>query len=263
MTNRLKENNGSIYRGEVVHARLNPVCHKLRYRVFTLALDVNNLSKTASSLRLFSLDRFNLFSLSQRQHGYRDERPVSEFVADQVRMAGLEGRVTRTVMLFYPRILGFAFNPLTVYHCLDEQGAPLLMIYEVRNTFGEDLTYVLHAGEERQGTWTHSTAKAFYVSPFNDVSGNYTFHVRPPHEELTVGVALKEDAPILRTHFRGKRVQLTDRALLRMFFAYPAMTAKVVAAIHWEALKLWRKGLPLKTRPEAPKTRILRESNGA
>jgi DUF1365 family protein len=249
---------GAIYRGEVVHARVHPVSHKLRYSVFTLALDVAGLKKTAANLGLFSLDGFNLFSLSQRQHGYRDERSIADFVADQVRAEGLEGQVVRTVMLFYPRIFGFAFNPLTVYFCLDENDAPLLMIYEVRNTFGEDLTYVLPAGPEHAGVWSHATAKAFYVSPFNNVEGDYTFHVRPPQDELTVGVALTKDRPILRTHFRGRRSKLSDTALFKMFLAYPAMTAKVVAGIHWEALKLWRKGLSLKDRPPAPETRILR-----
>ena len=132
------------------------------------------------------------------------------------------------------------------------------MIYEVRNTFGEDLTYVLPAGTSHDGTFTHGIGKEFYVSPFNDVDGDYQFHVIAPTKDITVGVALRTDGkPLLRTHFRGKRTELSDRALLKMFFAYPMMTAKIVAGIHWEALKLWRKGLSLKTRPSAPSSRIL------
>ncbi len=248
----------AIYRGEVVHARLHPVSHKLRYRVFSLLLDVDRVSEIDERLRLFSVDRFNLFSLRQRDHGHRDGTTLAQFVAEQVRHAGLQDQVARSVVLLYPRILGFAFNPLTVYWCLDASGEPLLMIYEVRNTFGEDVTYVLKAGEKHGTAWTHGIAKAFYVSPFNDVEGDYTFHVTSPADDLTVGVALKTRQPILRTHFRGQATALTDGALLKMFVAYPAMTAKIVGGIHWEAAKLWFKGLTLKTRPAPPEPRILR-----
>ena len=171
----------------------------------------------------------------------------------------MEAEVERVVVLFYPQIFGFAFNPLTVYFALKDNGEPALMIYEVRNTFGEDLTYVLPAGAAQNGqTFTHRIDKQFYVSPFNRVEGSYTFHVIKPGDRMTVGVALKTAGePLLRTHFAGEQSELSDWALVKMLFAYPLMTAKVVAAIHWEALKLWRKGLRLKTRPEAPPMRIL------
>ena len=250
---------GSVYRGEVVHRRLRPVDHRLSYRVFALALDVDRLGETAAGLRLFSVDRFNLFSLRQRDHGYRDGRPIAAFVADRVAEAGLAGQVARTVMLAYPRILGYAFNPLTVYWCLDGEGRPLLMIYEVRNTFGEHLTYVLPAGEDRGGTWTQGTAKRFGVSPFNDVSGDYTFHVTGLGPAMTMGVALKDaQGALLRTHFRAEREPLTDRNLLRLFVRHPLMTAKVMAGIHVEAAKLWRKGMRMANWSPTPKDWIVR-----
>lgn len=249
---------GCIYRGEVVHKRLRPVEHKLSYRVFTLALDVDQLEQIASRLRLFAVNRFSLFSLCEKDHGHRDQRTIAQFAWEQVRIAGLGGQVKRITMLFYPRILGFAFNPLTVYFCLSEDNRPLLMIYEVRNTFGENLTYILPAGPAHGDTFTHSIDKEFYVSPFNQVEGDYTFHVTSPEVGVTVGVALKtENHPLLRTHFRGRSENLSDGSLLTMFVSYPLMTLKVVAGIHWEALLLWRKGLKLQTRPPAPKNRIL------
>lgn len=249
---------GHIYRGEVVHKRVRPVEHRLSYKVFSLALDVDKIDEASSQFRLFKHNGFSLFSLYQKDHGYRDGSTLSHFAWSEVKKAGLTDDVERIVMLFYPRILGYAFNPLTVYFCLDKSGHPRLMIYEVRNTFGEDLTYVLRAGDARNDTYTHTTPKEFYVSPFNDVEGEYTFHVIPPADNLTVGVALKtENSPLLRTHFRGAQRTLTDKNLLKVFFAYPLMTAKIVAGIHWEALKLWRKGLGLKDRPKAPEHRIL------
>lgn len=248
----------SIYHGKVVHKRLRPKEHKLQYSVFSLSFDIDQLDSIAASSKLFSMNRFNLFSLSEKQHGHRDGTTISEFVWGEVNSAGLSDKVKRGVVYFYPRILGFAFNPLTVYFCLDENDQPLLMIYEVRNTFGENLTYVLPAGENHNGTFTHSIDKQFYVSPFNNVEGDYDFHVRRQADETTIGVALRtDDGPVLRTHFRGYRSKFSDRALLKAFFSYPLMTLKIVAGIHWEALKIWRKGLKLKDRPPAPPERIV------
>ncbi len=246
-------NLGAIYRGAVVHQRVHPTRHKLKYRVFSLLLDVDALDTTAKKLRCFSVDRFNLLSIRQSDHGNRDETPLRDFAWETVRKAGVEDHVKSVKILFYPRLLGVAFNPLTVYFCLDGDGAPILMIYEVRNTFGENLTYVVPAGKDRNGTYSHNSPKQFYVSPFNDVDGDYTFHVKTPDMEIIVGVALKVGRQaLLRTHFRGDRHALSDRALLKAYFSYPMMTLKVVAGIHWEALKLWRKGLSLKERPAPP-----------
>ena len=251
------DHTGCIYRGEVVHKRVRPVEHKLKYRVFSLAMDVDKLSQTAKKLRLFSANGFNIFSIKEADHGHRDHRSISEFAWEQVRHAKLQNDVKKIMMVFYPRIFGFAFNPLTVYFCIDGTGTPLLMIYEVRNTFGENLTYVLPAGAQNGASFSHKIDKEFYVSPFNNVEGDYTFHVTRPDDKVTIGVALKtDDAPLLRTHFRGVKTKLSDRKLIGMLFRYPLMTAKIVAGIHWEALLLWRKGLSLETRPPAPAHRI-------
>lgn len=251
-------NFGAIFRGEVVHCRVRPVHHKLRYRVFSLALDVDRLQEAASKLALFSLNSLNLYSLREGDHGHRDGSSLSKFAWQQVRRSGFDQQVCRIMVVFYPRILGYAFNPLTVYYCVDSCENPVLMIYEVRNTFGEDVTYVVPAGGSQDGIYTHSIGKSFYVSPFNNVDGRYAFHVTRPGPTMTIGVALKtEGQPLLRTHFRACRTELTDLSLLKMLFAYPMMTAKVMVAIHWEALKLWRKGLKLKSRPKPPEPRIL------
>ena len=250
---------GSIYDGAVVHRRVRPVDHRLEYRVFALALDVERLEETAAGLKLFSIDRFNLFCLRQRDHGHRDGRTIAAFAREQVAAYGMEGEVARIVMLAYPRILGYAFNPITVYWCLGADERPRLMIYEVRNTFGEHLTYVLRAGEEHDGTWTHATPKRFGVSPFNDVSGDYSFHVTKPGETMTMGVALRDaGGALIRTHFRAAREPLSDRSLWRMFVAHPMMTAKVVAGIHVEAAKLWRKGLRMAQWTPTPKEPVVR-----
>lgn len=248
----------SICEGEVVHKRVRPTEHKLRYRVFSLMLDVDQIEAIAGNLSLLSLERFNIFSLRRSDHGYRDERSIAEFAWDQVKYSGFAGRVQRIDMLVYPRLFGFAFNPLTVYFCRNSSGGVELMIYEVRNTFGENLTYVVPAGTVKSGTYTHAIEKQFYVSPFNDVDGDYRFHVREVSDETTVGVALQAGGePLLRTHFRGRHRPLTDGVLLGALFRYPLMTLKVVAGIHWEAARLWLKGLTMKERPQKPTARIV------
>ncbi len=247
----------ALYRGTVVHKRLRPVEHRLSYNVFTIVADVDRMDEL-NRLKFFSIDRFNLYGFRPRDHGNRDGNSVAQFAWGEVKKCGLIEDVQRIEMVFYPRILGYAFNPLTVYYCLRASGEPAMMIYEVRNTFGEDLTYILQAGDPHGTVFTHSIGKQFYVSPFNDVEGSYDFHVTAPAEEMTFGVALRtSEGAMLRTHFKATRQPLSDWALVKVFFAYPLMTVKVMMGIHWEALKLWRKGLTLKTRPAAPKPRIV------
>ncbi|MFZ2102465.1 MAG: DUF1365 domain-containing protein, partial [Oricola sp.] len=161
------------------------------------------------------------------------------------------------MMLCYPRILGYAFNPITVYYGLDAGDRVCLTVYEVNNTFGERHTYVLPAVQEHDAPIAQSCAKRLYVSPFNGPKGTYSFHLTPPLDELTVGVALRDaDGPVLKAHFHGRRQPLTDAALLRALARTGWLTVKVMVAIHYEALKLWLKGLRLRPRPAAPASAI-------
>lgn len=242
----------AIYAGHVVHKRLAPRIHALRYSVFSCLFDVSRLDELDRRLHLFSLNRFNLFSLHERDH--LDGGALALTLHDIAGKAGQGARIARFMMLCYPRVLGYAFNPLTVYYGLSADGAVRLVIYEVRNTFGGRKTYVLPAEPDARGLVSQSCRKRLYVSPFNAVEGRYSFHVTPPGEELTVGVALTTDAgPLLKAHFRGVRAPLTDAGLLRVLGNTGWMTVKVIAGIHYEAMKLWLKGLRVVRRPaQAP-----------
>jgi uncharacterized protein len=136
-----------LYRGEVVHRRLNPLRHELRYRVFNLFADVDRLEETASRLRLFSYNRFNLFGINDRNHGPGDGTPVRDHAWKLARSADGGDAVTRIFMFCYPSVLGYVFNPLTVYYGFDAQDRLRLMIYEVNNTFGGRHSYVVPVGE--------------------------------------------------------------------------------------------------------------------
>lgn len=245
-----------IYFGDVVHSRVRPVRHKLRYSVFSVMFDCSTLDALGRRLRFFSRNRFNLFSLYDRDHG-DGFSALPDYLEEIALKAGYAGTVERFLMLCYPRILGYAFNPLTVYYGVDGEGRVRLMVYEVNNTFGERQTYVLPVAAESDGPIAQSCSKRFYVSPFNGPKGTYSFHLTPPLEELTVGVALRDDdGPVLRAHFHGERKDLTDAALIRAVVKTGWMTVKVTAGIHYEAMKLWLKGLRLKPRSAAPERSI-------
>jgi uncharacterized protein len=242
----------ALYDGTVVHARLRPVTHKLSYRVFTLLFDCSRLDALDRRLWLFSRNRFNIFGLYDRDLG--DGGGIEAYLEKIAASApgGLD--ISRFMMLCYPRILGFVFNPLTVYFGLDAEDRIRLVVYEVSNTFGERKTYVLPAEADENGLIWQSCPKEFYVSPFNTVAGNYDFHIAPIGEGLTLGVALRdENGPLLRAHFRGHRRDLTDRTLLAALLRTGWMTIKVVAGIHFEAAKLWLKGMRPVRRPPKPK----------
>jgi DUF1365 family protein len=243
----------AIYRGEVVHERLRPKHHKLRYRVFSLMVDLDHVTELGRRCWLFSHNRFNLFSFHDRDHGPGDGQDLAKHIRALLAQAGLADYGTRILLLGYPRMLGYVFNPLSVYFCLDGAGRLGAIAYEVSNTFHERKTYLLAAESEDGESLYQKCAKSFYVSPFNTARGTYSFHIQPPDERVGIGVALRdEQGPLMRAHFAGSREPVSDRTLARLALRYPLMTLKVIGGIHLEALRLWWKGVPLARRQAAP-----------
>lgn len=230
--------NSAIYVGQVVHQRHRPKKHALRYRVFSLLLDLDDLPRL-DQLKWFGYNRKALFSFRDGDHG--DGLPLRDWVDAQLAGEGLPapGRVR---LLCYPRILGYVFNPLTVWYCDDASGQPLATIYEVHNTFGERHTYVLPATAPEQ-----AADKAFYVSPFIDMDCRYEFRLSQPEERIRVAIHETQDGqPLLYAAFTGDQRPFDDATLLRLFFTHPLMTLKVTAGIHWEALRLIAKGIRIR-----------------
>jgi len=256
-----------IYDGVVVHKRLHPKQHAFSYRVFALCLDVDEIERLDRDLRLFSRNRFNLLSFHDRDLGDGDKAPIAERARALLDDAGLGSFGARIEIVCYPRVLGYVFNPLSVYFCRDQDGCVGAVIYEVSNTFGERKSYVIAAGASRNGVLAQSCDKELYVSPYTHAAGTYEFHMMPPGERALIGVALRESGrPVLKTHFSGTRLALSDRVITAMLVRRPLMTLKVIAAIHVEAARLWAKGVPLVTRHTSPSysTTIVRhEDRGA
>ena len=238
-------NIGAIYAGDVVHKRARPKRHSLRYSVFSMLLDLDKLESLDRGLKLFSLNRFNFFSFYEKDFGPHDGTSIAAFIRRKAAAAGLPD-IARIRMLAYPRMFGYAFNPLTVYYLDDEAGKTLMLVYEVRNTFGEHHFYQARIDTGQGACITHDVRKAFFVSPFNTLEGTYRFSIRPPAEKVFMGITLTTgEGGILTAYFEGEKQVLSDWNLLKLALAYPIMTGKVMVGIHWEALILWLKGVPL------------------
>ena len=248
---------GALYVGRVMHQRLRPARHRLRYRVFSMLMDVDALPALAKRLRLFSLNRFNLFSLHEADYGAGDGLGLRPHVERQLTAAGLQvGGAIR--LLSMPRILGYAFNPLSVYYCDHPEGGLQAILYEVNNTFGQRHSYLVAVDPaEQDGRRIDQRCdKRFHVSPFLGLDLRYDFRIEAPSPErsgLAVGITVGDDTgPVLVARLDAQRRALTDLTLALAFFSHPLLTLKVVVAIHYEALRLWLKGTRFHACPAAP-----------
>lgn len=244
-----------LYHGAVSHRRLRPFGRRFSYRVFSMLIDLDRLDEANRSLRLFSFDRFNLFSLFGKDHAGGGAAPLGARVRTILRNAGFRGD-GRIQLLCYPRILGYVFNPLSIYYCGDAAGRLEAVLYEVRNTFGEMHSYLIAAGGDAP-VLRQAADKAFRVSPFMDIDQRYHFRLTRPGETIAAMIHQTDrEGPILNAAFAGRREEMTDAALFRAFFRYPLMTVKIILAIHVEALGLFLRGLRLKPAPRAPQAPI-------
>lgn len=236
----------AIYRGSVVHERVRPKRHRLSYAVFSLLLDLDELPELDRRLPLFGHNRWAPLSFHDRDHGPTTGEPLRPWVEARLHEAGLVADGGPIRLLCYPRVFGYVFNPLSVYFCYRRDGSLAAILYEVCNTHRERHTYVIPVEPSARGVVRQSCGKLLYVSPFNAMEANYLFRVIPPAEAVSV-VIRQEDAEglLLAASFRGRRRAMTGRGLARALAAYPLLTLKVTAAIHWEALRLWLKGLPV------------------
>lgn len=236
-----------VYVGHVVHKRLTPARHAFSYSVFSLCLDVDEIDRLDASMRFFSRGRWNLLSFHDADHGAGTGETVGAHLRSMLRAAGLEAFCAQVRLVCYPRIFGYVFNPLSVYFGYDVEGRLGAIVYEVTNTLRERRSYVIPvAATAVDGSIAQQCEKGLYVSPFTASTGSYGFHVVPPGERLVIGVDFREQGvPVLKTHFRGDLVALSDAGIARLLLRYPLMTLKVIAAIHIEALRLWLKGVPV------------------
>jgi DUF1365 family protein len=243
----------ALYVGDVMHARLRRPLHRFHYRVMSLLIDLDRLVDANRQSRLFGVNRGALYSFHEADHGDRDGSSLRAYVDRRAAGHGIDLAGGGVQLLCYPRLLGYVFNPLSVYFCHRADGELALLIYEVRNTFGEIQPYVLpvRPGELSDAGVRQEQDKMFYVSPFIEMAVRYRFRIGPPGESVRLRILETDgEGPLLSATFFGRRRALTSRTLLRAFASLPLVTLKIFAAIHWEALQLWLKGARLVPRPE-------------
>jgi DUF1365 family protein len=235
---------GLLHTGVVSHRRHVAPLYRFRYRIWMLSLDLDRLE--ALGLRLFRHNRSGVTSLQARDHGPRDGSALRPWVERQLARAGLSAFAESIRLMVIPRVLGYAFNPISLYFCYDAAGRLGAVLHQVKNTFGDQQPYCLPVAPEL-GLIRQASPKRMHVSPFFDMQGGYRFALTPP--DLTPGgvFALSiryglPEAPRLTASMRLVAGELTDRTLLGQLLVMPMMPMKVIAAIHWEAMKIWLRG---------------------
>ncbi len=251
------DSSSSIYLGELMHHRFKPKTHRFAYRVASWLLDLDSIDELDKKLTLFSSNRFNVVSFYHRDHGDGSDTPLQ----DQIKLLLQQHDIDtpdKISLLCYPRMFGYTFNPLAVYFCYRD-GLLTAIVYEVSNTFGERHSYVAktdaetgsndHVSIDHKTKVFHQRAdKALHVSPFFPMDCYYHFRTRPPQESVTLAINLHNSSGKLFTAvFNGLRQTISDRFIVKQTMLLPLQTMKVMAAIHWEALRLWLKGISIYT----------------
>ena len=239
-----------IYVGTVFHRRLRPRVHALKYKIYMLLIDLDEAASLTQRLKWLASGRFGLMSLDLSDFGDRSKTPLKQQIARNLADAGIPGGGPIR-LLTMPRILGYGFNPLSVFFCHDREARLTAILYEVSNTFGQRHAYLMPVAEA-DGAVRQTVAKQFHVSPFMDMDLTYRFSVIPPagaaDETAAVNITVEDgEGAMLLTGFSGTHKPLTDRNLMLAWIAHPLLTLKVIAGIHWEAILLILKGLRLRS----------------
>ena len=233
----------SIYNGTVIHKRFKPKEHFFKYQVFSLLIDLSELDILDKKISFFSYNSFNLISFFDKDHGDRNGTSLIKWVKLNLNINNISTENIKIKLLCYPRILGYVFNPLSIFFIYDKNEKLISILYEVKNTFGEQHTYVFKVEGENK-LIQNNCSKKFHVSPFIEMNCNYFFRVLNPGENLSIIIDQHDqEGKILFASQDGKRSDLTSKNLMNSYLKHPLMTFKIIAAIHFEAFKLWTKGI--------------------
>ncbi len=233
----------SIYNGTVIHKRFKPKIHFFKYKVFSLLIDLSELEYLSKKIKFFSLNKFNLISFYEKDHGNRDGSSLVSWVKKNLKDNNIISEKVKIKLLCYPRILGYVFNPLSVFYIYNESEKLISILYEVKNTFGEQHTYIFKVDTD-QNLYQHNCSKKFHVSPFIEMNCKYFFRILKPGEKISVIIDQYQiGEKILYASQDGQRVDFNTKELIKSYLKHPLMTFKIISAIHFEAFKLWIKGI--------------------
>ena len=246
--------NSCIYNGFVSHTRYKPVKHSLRYNTFSLFIDLDEIENLSKNNFIFSFNKFNIFSFFNKDHGDRDGLCLKNWVLNKLKKFDINKDINNIKLLCYPRVFGYVFNPLSIFYCYENKNLRAVM-YEVKNTFNEQHTYIFKVKSNNE--ISQKCKKKFYVSPFMDMETQYEFKLLNPDENLSVLIKQSDkDGIVLTAVQKGSKKEFNMKQLLVNFVLYPLMTLKIIGAIHYEALRLWKKGAKYRSRDNKIKNNL-------
>ena len=235
--------NSAIYNGHVVHKRFKPKVHYFKYKVFSLLIDLSELEILDKKVNFFSFNKFNLISFYEKDHGERDGSSLKLWVKKNLEKNNIQVNNIKIKILCYPRIFGFVFNPLSVFYVYNLEDQLISILYEVKNTFGEQHTYIFKVTKD-SNLIQNNCSKKFHVSPFIEMNCNYFFRLLKPGNKISVIIdQYDSEDKILYASQDGFRSDFNTKHLIKSYLKHPIMTFKIILAIHFEAFKLWAKGI--------------------
>ena len=255
--------NSKILLSSIVHKRFGEIDHLFKYKVPSIFLDLDELEQIKNKSYIFSINSFNILSFNEKDHGYRDDRKIRDYIIDHLKKYNVQYKKLKIKILCFPRILGYVFNPLSVIYCYDYEQL-ISIFYEVKNTSNEQHTYVFTKGSNLESnTLKHECNKNFYVSPFIGMRGKYLFTNKLDQEKINLIIDLYDitNKKVLMASQNGKFTDFKAIKLLKYNILNPLFGFKVMAAILYEALRIVFKGGRYYARKKKPIDTISFEGN--
>ncbi len=232
-----------IYTGSVTHERFKPKRHFFSYKTFSLLIDLNEIEEIEKKIKFFSYNKFNILSFYNIDHGDRNGDSLINWAKNILKKSKIKFDIGKIKLLCYPRFFGYVFNPLSIFYCYDKKLNLRAILYEVKNTFAEQHTYIFRC-TANSNLILHKCNKKFYVSPFIEMKTFYNFRLIKPGAKLNILIKQNDEKGLLLIARQvGKRLDLTSKNLFFQFLKHPLMGLKVILAIHFEAFRLWFKGI--------------------
>jgi len=249
----------SICFGVVRHARLKPVQNEFRYGVFHLRIPMMARAQSKTGIAQLGLgdNSFSWLSFYDKDHGNGDQNSL-KWAQDLAREFGIDAELDEIWLHTFPRVLGYVFNPVSFWFYTNKDKQTIAILAEVNNTFGERHCYFLKKPDLAPIAWgeTLQAQKIFHVSPFCDVAGKYLFRFASFNGQHIARIEYHHDGPLLITSISGSEKSIAIGQLFWSALRYPAMSIGVILRIHWQALKLWIKGVKFYSKPNPPTMRV-------